>query len=258
MRRRIFAYPYIAWMVLFVIVPLFFILGYAFWDNGVFSFDHMARALEGQTFKVLGHSALVAAETAAVCLLLGYPAALMLSRMKKGAAALLSTLFVVPMWMNFLLRVYALKILLPRGLLYTEWAVLAGMVYDFLPFMILPIYTTLQKLDKSYLEAAQDLGANAFVTFWRVVLPLSVPGIVSGITMVFVPSVTTFAISDLLGGKMTGLLFGDLIYNRFISDNLYGVGSSLSLVLMVFVLISMGVMRLFDKDTPGEQGGRLW
>ena len=260
MKRRTFSYPYIVWMAAFIILPMFFILYYAFWgEGGSFSLSYVRDALNRQTFVILGHSGLVALETTAICLLLGYPIAYLLSRMKRSAAAFVSTLFVVPMWMNFLLRTYALKeFLRPLGLLNTEGAVLVGMVYDFLPFMILPIYTILQKMDASYVEAAQDLGANPALTFTKVVLPLSVPGIVSGITMVFVPSVTAFAVSQLLGGKKTGMLFGDLIYNRFISDRMYGVGSALSLILLFFVLASMFVMRAFDKDTPAEQGGKLW
>jgi spermidine/putrescine transport system permease protein len=202
---------------------------------------------------------LVALETTALCLLLAYPVAYLLSRMKKSTAALFSTLFVIPMWMNFLLRTYALRELLrPLHMMNTEGAVLLGMVYDFLPFMILPIYTVLQKMDKSYLEAAQDLGANGIITFTRVVLPLSVPGIVSGVTMVFVPSITTFVLSQLLGGNKS-FLFGDLIQKKFMfNPSQEGIGSAMALILLVFVLISMGVMRRFDKDTPSEQGGKLW
>jgi spermidine/putrescine transport system permease protein len=247
-------------MAVFILAPMFFILYYAFFGtDGSFSFSYFKDALTISTFRILGYSALVAIETTVLCLLLAYPVAYMLSRMKLSTAALLSTLFVIPMWMNFLLRTYALRELLrPLQMMNTEGAVLLGMVYDFLPFMILPIYTVLQKMDKSYIEAAQDLGANGFVTFTKVVLPLSVPGIVSGVTMVFVPSITTFVLSQLLGGNKS-FLFGDLIQKKFMfNPSQEGIGSAMALILLVFVLISMGIMRRFDKDTPSEQGGKLW
>ena len=259
-RRSSFAYPYIVWMLGFIVAPMFFILYYAFVGADGVTLSFMGEALSRENLSILGDSVLIAALTTAVCLLLGYPVALLLSRMRKSVAAMLSTFFIVPMWMNFLLRTYAWRVLLQGfmpGMLNTLPAVLLGMVYNFLPFMILPIYTVLQKLDKSYLEAAQDLGAAPAKTFTRVVLPLSVPGIVSGATMVFVPAITAFAISQLLGGKMTGMLYGDLIYNKFMLYNLPELGSALSLVLLVFVLISMSAMRWADRER-GEEGGKLW
>ena len=170
--------------------------------------------------------------------------------------------FIVPMWMNFLLRTYAWKVLLGAftDILYTEAAVLLGMVYNFLPFMILPIYTVLMKLDKSYIEAANDLGANGAKTFLRVVLPLSISGIVSGITMVFIPSTTTFAISQLLGGGKT-MLYGDLIYMKFITEQAWSAGSALSIMLLLFVLLSMAIMRRAERAGGKEAeggGGRIW
>jgi spermidine/putrescine transport system permease protein len=260
MKRTVFSYPYIVWMLLFIVAPMLFIVFYAFTDGGAFSLEPIKAALSAGYLKVLGHSALIALYTTCICLLLGYPVAYILSKMKKAVAALVSVFFIVPMWMNFLLRTYAWKVLLGAfapDLLYTEAAVLIGMVYNFLPFMILPIYTVLQKLDKSYIEAARDLGADGVVTFMRVVLPLSVPGIVSGVTMVFVPSITAFAISQLLGGKMTGMLYGDLIYNKFVIEGSQNVGSALSIVLLISVLVSMGVMKLVDKSHE-EEGGKLW
>lgn len=255
MKRTVFSYPYIVWMLLFIVAPMLFIVFYAFTDGGAFSLEPIKAALSAGYLKVLGHSALIALYTTCICLLLGYPVAYILSKMKKAVAALVSVFFIVPMWMNFLLRTYAWKVLLGAfapDLLYTEAAVLIGMVYNFLPFMILPIYTVLQKLDKSYIEAARDLGADGVVTFMRVVLPLSVPGIVSGVTMVFVPSITAFAISQLLGGKMTGMLYGDLIYNKFVIEGSQNVGSALSIVLLISVLVSMGVMKLVDKSHEEE------
>ena len=260
MRRSVFSYPYIVWMLLFILSPMILIFYYAFTGEGGFTLQYLVSALGADNLTVLWDSIRLALYTTVICLLLGYPVALMLSRMRKATATLLSVFFIVPMWMNFLLRTYAWKVLLGAytGILYTEAAVLLGMVYNFLPFMILPIYTILMKLDPSYIEAAGDLGANGVTTFFKVILPLSLPGIISGITMVFIPSTTTFAISQLLGGGMT-MLYGDLIYMKFITEQSWNAGSALSIVLLAFVLLSMGIMRHFDKDSSGEKGGvRKW
>ena len=204
--------------------------------------------------------------------MLGYPVAYILSNMKRSRAAIVSMFFILPMWMNFLLRTYAWQVLLdtngainalltsiglaPQQLLFTETAILLGNIYNFLPFMILPIYTVLIKLDKSHLEAASDLGANGITTFARVILPLSMPGVISGITMVFIPAITTFAISRLLGGGMY-MLYGDLIENQFLLVNEWGIGSALSFILLILVIISMLIMRNAERRT-GEEGGKLW
>lgn len=179
-------------------------------------------------------------------------------------------LFVIPMWMNFLLRTYAWMTLLEKNsvinvvlnflhlpqmnILYTNQAVVLGMVYNFLPFMVLPIYSVLVKIDKSVLEAAEDLGANYIVTLKRVILPLSIPGVISGITMVFMPAVTTFVISRLLGGGHYTLI-GNLIEQQFIFVGDWNFGSAISFVLTVIILISMGIMRKYDKD---NEGGAIW
>ena len=260
MRRSVFSYPYIVWMLLFILSPMILIFYYAFTGEGGFTLQYLVSALDADNLTVLWDSIRLALYTTVICLLLGYPVALMLSRMRKATATLLSVFFIVPMWMNFLLRTYAWKVLLGAytGILYTEAAVLLGMVYNFLPLMILPVYTILMKLDPSYIEAAGDLGANGVTTFFKVILPLSLPGIISGITMVFIPSTTTFAISQLLGGGMT-MLYGDLIYMKFITEQSWSAGSALSIVLLAFVLLSMGIMRHFDKDSSGEKGGvRKW
>ena len=260
MRRSVFSYPYIVWMLLFILSPMILIFYYAFTGEGGFTLQYLVSALDADNLTVLWDSIRLALYTTVICLLLGYPVALMLSRMRKATATLISVFFIVPMWMNFLLRTYAWKVLLGAytGILYTEAAVLLGMVYNFLPFMILPVYTILMKLDPSYIEAAGDLGANGVTTFFKVILPLSLPGIISGITMVFIPSTTTFAISQLLGGGMT-MLYGDLIYMKFITEQSWSAGSALSIVLLAFVLLSMGIMRHFDKDSSGEKGGvRKW
>ncbi len=274
MKRSRMAYPYIfVWMPLFIVAPLLFVLYYAFFRDGQFTTDFVVQVFSDTTYlPALLNSIWIALATTVVCLLVGYPVAYILSNMKSRSAALLSMLFIMPMWMNMLLRTIAWKILLddsgiivrllewlgmenPR-LIYTPGAVLVATIYDFLPFMILPIYTVLQKLDRSLIEAAHDLGANSRQTFLRVVLPQSVPGIVSGITMVFVPSMSTFAVSTMLGGKNV-MLFGQVIEQKFLIGNQWGVGSTLSLVLIVLVLISMFIMRRVERDT-GSEGGTIW
>ena len=258
-RRSLFASPYIVWMAAFIVVPMLLILYYAFTGDGGATLENIVQAASWDNMRVLLDSVRFALYTTVLCLLLGYPVAYLLSKMKKATAALLSVFFIVPMWMNFLLRTYAWKVLLGAftKILYTESAVLLGMVYNFLPFMILPIYTTLVKLDKSYIEAAADLGANPARTFLKVVLPLSMSGILAGVTMVFIPSTTTFAISQLLGGGKT-MLYGDLIYMKFITEQSWNTGSALSIILLVFVLLSMTFMKKAERKTNDEGGGRLW
>ena len=275
MKRTVFSYPYIVWMLIFIFSPMLLIVYYAFTSGGSFTFENVRGALMNSSYmQVLLRSVLIALEATAICLLLGYPIAYLLTRMKKSTASLLSVLFIVPMWMNFLLRTYAWQVLLsPSGLIntlflsmgipaqqliYTESAVMLGTVYNFLPFMILPIYTVLVKLDPSQIEAAGDLGANGAVTFWKVILPQSIPGVISGITMVFIPAITTFAISRLLGGGKF-MLYGDLIENQFITLGMdaWGSGSALSFILLVLVIISMAIMRRAEREA-GEEGGKLW
>ena len=258
-RRNLFATPYIVWMAAFIVAPMVLILYYAFTSDSGLTVENIVQAANWDNMRVLLDSVRFALYTTVLCLLLGYPVAYLLSRMKKTTAALLSVFFIVPMWMNFLLRTYAWKVLLGAftKILYTESAVLLGMVYNFLPFMILPIYTTLIKLDKSYIEAAADLGANPTKTFLKVVVPLSMSGVIAGVTMVFIPSTTTFAISQLLGGGKT-MLYGDLIYMKFITEQSWNTGSALSIILLVFVLLSMTFMKKAERKTSDEGGGRLW
>ncbi|MBQ2661788.1 MAG: ABC transporter permease [Clostridia bacterium] len=275
-KRSTLAYPCVVWILIFILVPMFLIAYYAFTNEGSFTFENISSAVQNEIYqKVLLRSVVIAFEATVICLLLGYPIAYMLSNMKKSTASLLYVLFIVPMWMNFLLRTYAWQVILgsngilntifeaigigAQDMLYTEGAVLLGTVYNFLPFMILPIYTVLIKLDKSHVEAARDLGANGFMTFFKVTLPLSMPGVISGITMVFIPAITTFAISRLLGGGKF-MLFGELIENQFLSARDWSTGSALSFILLILVLISMAIMRHIDKDTSEDEkgGGKLW
>ena len=260
-------------MIIFIAAPMMLIGYYALTDKtGAFTLANLISGLRSQNMAVLWRSVVMALETTLVCLVLGYPVAYILSNMKRSRAAIVSMFFILPMWMNFLLRTYAWQVLLdtngainalltsiglaPQQLLFTETAILLGNIYNFLPFMILPIYTVLIKLDKSHLEAASDLGANGITTFARVILPLSMPGVISGITMVFIPAITTFAISRLLGGGMY-MLYGDLIENQFLLVNEWGIGSALSFILLILVIISMLIMRNAERRT-GEEGGKLW
>lgn len=270
MKRRIFAYPYIVWMILFIVAPMFFILYYAFTVNGSFTLTKFwATISDPQNYKVLWTSVVIAFKTTLICLLLGYPIAYILSNMRKSVAAFISVLFFVPMWMNFVLRTYAwqaiLEYFLPTvfhvkdgTLTGTEGAVLMVLVYNFLPFMIMPLYNTLEKLDKSLLEASRDLGASSVQTFTRVVLPLSVPGIVSGVTMVFIPAITAFTVPALIGnGKYN--LYGneiELAFKTLSGQGDYAVGSTLSIILLLCVLVSTIIMNHFDKDQ--QEGGKMW
>ena len=268
--KRFLALPYMIWALLFVIVPIFLIIYYSFSVevNGqlVFSLANYKKAFEPIYLNVLQRSITLALSCTAICLLLGYPIAYILASKEYEHKNFLLFMFLVPMWMNFLLRTYSwLSILEKNGfiniileflrlpkmsLLYNNFAVLFGMVYNFLPFMILPIYSVLKKMDPGLTEAAQDLGANAWVFFLRLELPLSIPGVISGITMVFMPAVTTFIISDLLGGAQF-MLIGNLIEHQFLKVNDWYFGSAVSVMLMALLLIAFGIFSMVDKG--GEE-----
>ena len=255
-------------MLIFTIVPLLFVVYFAFTTrDGAFTVENFGKSFRPVSLPVVFDSFRLAFFCTVICLVVGYPAAYFLSG-RSGRAVVV--LILLPMWMNFLLRTYAMMTLLerngvintileavglpPQTLIGTEAAVLLGMVYNFLPFMILPIYTVLKKMDRRVIEAAEDLGAPPVKVFTRVVIPLSVPGVVSGVTMVFMPAVTTFAISRMLGNGNVYLI-GDTIENYFINFSNRNVGSALSLVLMVLIVISIGLLR---KADPKGEGGALW
>lgn len=264
---RLIAAPYIVWSAIFIIVPLGIMIYFALTDaNGVFTLANLATL--GKYKKAFGLSILYAAIATVITLLLAYPMAYFMTKLKVSSQRMLMLIVMLPMWMNFLIRTYSwISILANTGLIntflgklgigpvqlmYTPGAVILGMVYDFIPYMILPIYSVMSKLDNSLLEASEDLGANAFNKFKRVVLPLSRPGIISGITMVFVPSVSTFYISQKLGGNKT-MLVGDAIEYLFnLGPDFYNIASALSLVLMCLILISLFIMNRFSDD---EEGG---
>jgi spermidine/putrescine transport system permease protein len=273
-KRALFAVPYVGWMALFVVAPIVMVVLYAFTAaSGGFTLENFARI--GGYAVVFTRSFQLALIATVICLLIGYPVAYMISREGPRFQRVAMMLVMLPMWMNFLLRTYSwMSILENTGLLNrffsaiglfslidrlfgvqleyfpminTQGAVVLGMVYNYLPFMILPIYSVIEKLDGSLLEAARDLGANSLGVFRKVILPLSLPGVLSGVTMVFVPSVSTFAISKLLGGS-NELLLGDLIEQYFVgtSYNPY-LGSAVALVMMVIVVVCMAVMNRFGE-----------
>lgn len=260
-------------MPLFIIAPMIFVLYYATFRDGTFTLEYLKQVFTTDNYlPALWTSIWIALATTFVCLLIGYPVAYILSTMNKRVAALVSILFIMPMWMNMLLRTFAWKMVLddtgvlasvisaltgnsPK-LLYTPTAVLVATIYDFLPFMILPLYTTLMKMDRSHIEAARDLGANGVQTFTKVILPLSVPGIISGITMVFVPAMSTFAISRMLGGGKVKMI-GEVIERKIMEQNDPAVGSTLAILLIILVIISMAIMNKVDKENSNA-GGTLW
>lgn len=276
MDKRRYAYPYVLWMVLFTLVPFLLVIIYAFTTkDGSLTLQNFAKFLDPLYINVLWRSLAMALGCTIICLVIGYPAAIFLARKQIDKTGVLVLLFVIPMWMNFLLRTYAWLALLESNglitatvnavarffghteqirLLYNSSAVMMGMVYNYLPFMVLPIYSVVSKIDTRVVEAAQDLGANSFNVFLRVRLPLSLPGVVSGITMVFMPAITTFVISRLLGGGQYRL-FGDLIESQFLTVNDWNFGSALSLVMMALILVSMGILSRYE-DKQG--GGGLW
>ena len=264
---RIVAAPYLVWAAIFIIVPLVIMIYFAFTDqNGVFSLANISQI--GKYSKAFGLSILYALIATIITLFIAYPMAYCMTKMKISSQRMILVIVMLPMWMNFLIRTYSWITILantglintllsklgigPIQLINTPGAVILGMVYDFIPYMILPIYSVMSKIEPSLLEAASDLGANGTKRLRHVILPLSLPGVISGITMVFVPSVSTFYISQKLGGNKT-LLIGDAI--EFLFNNgpdYYNIASALSLVLMIMILISLAIMNKFSDD---EEGG---
>lgn len=265
--KRLLAGPYLFWSVSFIIIPLLMIFYYGLTDkDGAFTLLNIANITTPENLKALGLALLLSFVSTVACLLLAYPLAMILSNLGVNQSSFIVLIFILPMWMNFLLRTLAWQNLLEKNgvinvildflnlpaleIINTPYAIVLGMVYNFLPFMVLPIYNVLAKIDKDVIAAARDLGANNVQTFLRIILPLSVPGIISGITMVFVPALTTFVISDLLGGSKI-LLIGNVIEQEFKQGSNWHVGSGLSLVLMIFIIISMALIAKYDKDGEG-------
>ena len=265
--RRLLAGPYLFWAVSFIIIPLLLIVYYGLTDtDGAFTLLNLANMAEPENLKSLGLALLLSLVSTLICLILAYPLAMILSEKNLNQTSFIVLIFILPMWMNFLLRTVAWQTLLEKNgvinsilaffhlpeqtLINTPAAIILGMVYNFLPFMVLPVYNVLSKIDGDVIYAARDLGANSIQTFTKIILPLSVPGIISGITMVFVPSLTTFVISDLLGGSKI-LLIGNVIEQEFKQGSNWNVGSGLSLVLMIFIIASMALIAKYDKEGEG-------
>lgn len=276
-KTSIAAYPYIIWSALFIVIPLLIVLFFSFTvqtDSGYsFSLENYTRLLTSQYFNIFKRSIGLAFISTVLCLILGYPVAYIISQMKISKRSFMIMLFILPMWMNFLLRTYAWMPILgktgivnnilgrfgiaPISFLYNDGAVLLGMVYNFLPFMVLPLYTTLIKMDKDLINAAADLGANRVQIFLKIILPLSVPGIFSGITMVFMPAVSTFVISRLLGGGQF-MLLGNLIEQQYTTMGDWNFGSAISIFMMIIILIFMAITSKFDNGSDKEGGKQLW
>ena len=264
--NKLIACPYIVWAAIFIIVPLIIMVYFALTDaNGVFTLANITSL--GRYKKAFAISIVYAIIATAITLLLAYPMAYFMTKLRVSSQKMIMMIVMLPMWMNFLIRTYSWITILantgiintvlgkfgigPVKLINTPGAVILGMVYDFIPYMILPIYSVMSKIDNSLLEASDDLGANAFNKFKRVIFPLSRPGVISGITMVFVPSVSTFYISQKLGGNKT-MLVGDTIEYFFnLGPDYYNIASAISLILMVLIMISLFVMNRFSDDDSG-------
>ena len=261
--RNLFLAPFVIWAGIFIFVPLIFIVWYGLTNPaGEFTLENLALIFETEFFRSLEWSVLLAFVSTAVCLILAYPLCLILVERAKSAGLIITLLFVLPLWMNSLLSTMAWQTILEKNgilnqilrllslpdftLINTPAAVVIGMIYNYLPYMVLPLYVALSKIDRSVIEAAKDLGASTWQTFMKIILPLSLPGAVSGITMVFIPALTTFAISALLGGGKL-LLIGNVIEQEFTFEYDWNLGSALSVVLMIFIVLNMILTVAFDK-----------
>ena len=265
LRNRLIAAPYTIWMVGFIVIPLVFVIFYAFTNNNLsFTLDNIVAFFDPIHLKSFTKAFKLAFISTFICIVLAYPIALIFRNSKTKRSSFVIYVFILPMWMNGLLRIYAwLTLIEKRGVLNillttlnlpninivnTEIAIILGMVYDFLPFMILPLYNSLMKIKDDTLNGARDLGASELQVFTRVIFPLSLPGMISGITMVFIPALTTVAISYMLGGGLY-LLIGNVIEQEFLTTSNWHLGSGLSFVLVVFIFIVMGITNKFtDKD----------
>lgn len=264
-KKKWLATPYMVWAVGFIIIPLIMILFYGITtkEDGSFTMENLLLIADPLYRKALWLSLKLSIISTLICLIVAYPLGMLLVKKNVNSGSFIIMVFMLPMWMNFLLRTIAWQNLLEKtgvinsflnflgipsvNMINTSYAIVLGMVYNFLPFMIQPIYNVLVKIDKNVINAARDLGANSFQTFMKVTLPLSMPGVISGITMVFVPSLTTFVISNILGGNKI-VLIGNLIEQQFKTINNWNAGAGMSVVLMVFVLVSMALVNKTEKE----------
>lgn len=268
--QRFVAAPYTVWAVLFIVVPLFMVVYYTFTDaQGAFTTANVQKLFEREYLSIFGRSVAYAFIATVVCLVIAFPLAYFISQSSPTAQKLAIMLTMLPMWTNLVIRTYSLANLIedtgvintalgllddPIHMINTPFAVILGMVYNYLPFMLLPIHTVISKLDKSVVEASQDLGCNKFNVIMRVILPLSKSGIVSGITMVFVPAISTFYISKKLGGTDNRLI-GEVIEDSFLNSENWNFGSAISFVLMIIIMLSIAVINKFSDDE--ENGGMI-
>lgn len=261
--------PYLVWSLLLIVIPLVMIVLYAFMGEGnsvltfEFTFKNFAKFIEPTYLSVFVKSLRIGIVTTLLCLILGYPLAYIISKMNEKTQDLFILLVTIPMWINTLLRTYAWMNLLsdngivnsllgllgidPINMMYTDFSVMIGMVCDFLPFMIIPIHTSLHKMDKSLLEAAGDLGAHPIQAFWKITFKLSIPGVLNGVMMVFLMAISTFVIPKLLGGGQY-VLIGNLIENQFISVGDWNFGSAISMILAIIILLFMSAMKKIDRQ----------
>ncbi len=268
MNKRIFSGPFLVFMLCGTIIPLGVIAFYGMTDrSGTFTLDNITAIATGEHWQALMLALGLALISTIICLVIAFPLGLILKDSRLGKKGFMVFIFILPMWMNFLLRTMAWQVLLERNgiinqvlgffgipalnIINTPAAVVLGMVYDYLPFMVLPIYNALIKIDKNIIEAAYDLGASHAQVLAKVIVPLSVPGIVSGVTMVFVPSLTTFAVSNMLGGGNVNLI-GNIIEQEFTASSNWNLGAGLSLVMMIFIVISMAFIEKFDRNGEGS------
>lgn len=265
---RLLSAPFLLWEILFIIVPLAMVFYYGLTDrSGAFTLENVAAILGAEHAKALWLSVCLSFVSTLICFLLAYPLAMILANMNVNQHSFIVLIFILPMWMNFLLRTLAWQTLLekngvinnileflhipPLNIINTPAAIILGMVYNFLPFMVLPIYNSLVKVDPNVINAARDLGANELQTFFKITFPLTIPGVISGVTMVFVPALTTFVISKLLGGSKI-LLIGNVIEEEFTQAGNWHLGSGLSIVLMIFIIFNMVISAVFDKNGEGN------
>lgn len=268
MNKKLLSVPFLFWSGLFIIVPLIMVFYYGLTDKtGAFTLENIAAISSPEHLKALWEAVKLSVLSTIICLILAYPLAMILCKSGSNKTSFMVLIFILPMWMNFLLRTFAWLTLLEKtgvintllkliglptmNIINTPGAIVLGMVYNFLPFMVLPIYNVLIKIDKNVINAARDLGANPVQTFMKITLPLSVPGIISGITMVFVPALTTFIISTILGGSKI-LLIGNVIEQEFTQTGNWHLGSGLSIVLMMFIIFNMVISAVTDKDGEAQ------
>ena len=263
-KKKMLGIPYFAWSAIFIVVPLCMVFYYGLTDaGGAFTLENILSIASPEHSKALWLALLLSLAATVICLLLAYPLAMILNGKKKNQHSFIVLIFILPMWMNFLLRTLAWQTLLEKtgvinsilsflglpslNIINTPYAIILGMVYNFLPFMVLPIYNALSKIDPDVIHAARDLGADSVQVFLRITLPLTLPGIISGITMVFIPALTTFVISNLLGGSKI-LLIGNVVEQEFTQAANWHLGSGLSIVLMLFILVNMVISADFRSE----------